>query len=138
MNTVTTPRVAPARWADRTGRTVLAVDTVATLGAFATGIPLVLDAADEHVLTEFWRTTAYLVFAGLFTLLAVAPRKQRGLWELILVHKIAVTGFALIVIDKPAAVLTAAIDGVLVLTVVAAYVLCRGWRAWRPAQLDRT
>jgi peptidoglycan/LPS O-acetylase OafA/YrhL len=137
MTTATKPTATalPARWADRTGRTLLAIDSIATLGAFAQGIPRVLDAADEQLLTEFWRTTAYIVFAGMWALLAIAPRKQRGIWELILVQKIAVTLFALASIGKPEAVQTAIIDGFVVVTTVAAYVLCRGWYTWRRGAL---
>ena len=137
MTTATRPTAAdlPAPWADRTGRALLAFDALATLGAFAQGIPRIADAADEQVLTEFWRTTAYIVFAGMWALLAIAPRKQRGMWELILVQKIAVTLFALASIGKPEAVQTAVIDGFVVVTTVAAYILCRGWYTWRPDAL---
>lgn len=68
-------------------------------------------------------------------MLAIAPRKQRGVWELILVQKIAVTLVATVSISKPAAVRTAAVDGFLVVTTVAAYGLCRGWYSWRPGAL---
>lgn len=122
----------PAPWADRVGRTLLAFDAVATLGALATGIPRIIDSDDAHLLTEAWRTLAYIVFAGLWALLAVAPRRQRGLWELLLIHKIAITAFALVVIDKPEAPMHVIVDGVLVVTTIAAYILCRGWYTWRP------
>jgi hypothetical protein len=140
MTTATRPTAAttadlPAPWADRTGRTLLAIDAIATLGAFAQGIPRIVNATDEQLLTEFWRTTAYIVFAGMWALLAIAPRKQRGMWELILVQKIAVTLFALVSISKPEAVQTAIIDGFVVVTTVAAYILCRGWYTWRPGAL---
>lgn len=134
MTTATRP-TAPASWADRTGRILLAIDAIATLGAFAQGITRIVDAADEQLLTEAWRTLAYLVFAGMWALLAVAPRRQRGMWELILVHKIAFTLFAVVSIGKPEAAQSAVIDGFLVVTTVAAYVLCRGWHTWRPGAL---
>src|SRR5688500_3529831 len=44
MTTTTRPTAdLPAPWADRTGRTLLAVDAIATLGAFAQGIPRIAD-----------------------------------------------------------------------------------------------
>jgi len=46
-----------------------------------------------------------------------------------------VTLFALVSIGKPEAVRTAVIDGFVVVTTVAAYVLCRGWYTWRPGAL---
>jgi hypothetical protein len=49
-------------------------------------------APAEWVLTEFWRTAAYLVFAGMWALLAARPRSQRGMWELIVLHKVLKVG----------------------------------------------
>jgi hypothetical protein len=123
--------VGPSRLADRIGRTLLALCAAATLVAFADGITRVAEAPDEWLLTEFWRTAAYLVFAGLWAFLAAAPRKQRGMWELLLLHKIIVTVQALVVIDAPGAVTTAWIDGVVSAATLAAYFLCHGWLAWR-------
>lgn len=74
----------PARWADLTGRTLMAVTGISTLIPFVNGISRVANAPEAYMLTEFWRTTAYLVFAGLWGLLALAPRRQRGIWELLL------------------------------------------------------
>jgi len=119
--------------AERAGRLLLAICAVATVAAFAGGIFRILDAPDDYVLTEFWRTTAYLVFAGMWALLALAPRRQRGMFELILLQKTLVTVQALALLDLPAAVQTAWVDGALVVATVAAYVLCRGWSAWRNA-----
>ncbi|ANY07887.1 hypothetical protein [Pseudonocardia sp. HH130630-07] len=122
----------PTPWADRTGRLLLAVCALATLGAFADGINRILAAPDEYALTEFWRTTAYLVFAGLWAMLALRPRGQRGVWELVLLQKGLVTAHALLNLDLPYAVRSAWIDGLLVVATVAAFVLCRGWLTWRP------
>ncbi|AOW85794.1 hypothetical protein BC342_03845 [Streptomyces olivaceus] len=124
---------APAPWADRIGRWLMAFDAVATLGALARGIQIMTDVSDERLLTEAWRTFAYVLFAGLWALVAVAPRGQRGLWELLLLHKTAVTVFALAVGHVPESSQTALVDGFLVVSTAAAYVLCRGWQAWRPA-----
>lgn len=109
----------------------MAFDAVATMGAFAGGIPRIIDAPDEFLLTEIWRTLAYLVFAGLWTMLALEPRRQRGTWELVLLHKITFTIFAIALLGKPEAAQSAWVDGTLVVTTVAAYFLCRGWYGWR-------
>jgi hypothetical protein len=125
---------SPPRWADRIGRTLLALDAASTIGfAFVDGIRRVTQAADAQVMMEFWVTTAYLVFAGLWAILAWAPRRYRGIWELILIQKIAVTAFAWILIDKPDAVRNTISDTSLVVTTIVAYVLCRGWYTWRKA-----
>lgn len=124
----------PARWADRTGRTLLALCAAATLLAFGDGISKIVNASDAQLMQEFWRTTAYLVFAGLWAILAIAPRKYPGIWELVLVQKIAVSVFALALLDKPEAVRNATVDSSLVVATIAAYVLCRGWYTWRSWQ----
>lgn len=117
--------------ADRIGRSLLALCAIATIGAFVDGIGRISDAPDGYVLTEFWRTTAYLVFAGMWALLAIAPRAQRGLFELILLQKTLVTVQALIVMGLPGSAQTAVIDGAVVVATLTAYVLCRGWYAWK-------
>jgi hypothetical protein len=124
---------APARWADRAGRTLMAIDALATLGALVNGIGLVLASPDPQLLTEAWRTLAYVVFAGMWAIVAFAPRRQGGIWELLLIHKIAFTVFAIVNLGAPDAPMHVIVDGFLVVTTAVAYVLCRGWQAWRPA-----
>ena len=38
-----------------------------------------------------WLSYGYLVFAGLFVLLALWSRRYPGVWELAILHKVAVT-----------------------------------------------
>lgn len=63
--------------------------------------------------------------------MAVWPRQIAGAWELIRLHQIAVTVFAIAVGPDSEAQATAWIDGWLVITTITAYVLTRGWSAWR-------
>jgi hypothetical protein len=121
----------PTTLADRIGRGLLALCAVATLGAFVRGLQVMTTVSDERLITEAWRTFAYLVFAGLWVMLAVAPREQRGVWELVLVQKTAITAFALVSFDKPEAPMTFGVDLSLVVATAVAYVLCRGWYGWR-------
>ncbi|MEV3914093.1 hypothetical protein [Streptomyces canus] len=125
----------PTSLADRTGRGLLALCGIATLGAFANGISIMATVAPERLMSEAWRTLAYLVFVGLFVMLAVAPRTQRGTWELVFVHKFAITAFAITAGDTPDAKATWPIDLALVLATAVAYVLCRGWYGWRSTTL---
>ncbi len=129
--TTAAPTGAPPRAADLAGRALLSLCALSTAAAFADGVTRVAAAPAEWVLTEFWRTAAYLVFAGMWALLAVRPRSQRGMWELILLHKMLVTIHALLLLDLPGAAQTAWVDGVLVAATLVAWVLCRGWLAWR-------
>jgi hypothetical protein len=121
----------PAPWADRIGRAVMALNAVATLVAFAGGIMIMISVSDDRVITEAWRTFAYIVFAGLWAILAVAPRRQWGLWELLLLQKGAITVYSFVMWHMPDAPSTALIDLTVTVTTLAAYVLCRGWQAWR-------
>lgn len=132
MTTATaTSTGAPPRGADLVGRALLALCALSTAVAFVDGVTRVAAAPAEWVLTEFWRTAAYLVFAGMWALLAARPRSQRGMWELIVLHKVLVTVQALLVLDLPGAARTAWVDGALVAATFTAWVLCRGWLTWR-------
>ncbi|SCF22506.1 hypothetical protein [Micromonospora chokoriensis] len=135
---VATTATAPTRWQDRTGRILMAITAAATLVPFVEGLTRLGDLPEDQILTEYWRTCAYLVFAGMWALLAVAPRKQRGMWELLLLHKIAVTVQAAFILDVAHAARTLIADASVSLTTIAGYVLCRGWYAWRRGALGPT
>ena len=47
-------------------------------------------------MVETWRAYGLVVFAGLFALLAWNPLGHRGLWELVIAHKVALTVTALL------------------------------------------
>ncbi|GGK69093.1 hypothetical protein Sme01_14450 [Sphaerisporangium melleum] len=122
----------PSTRADQIGRVLMGVDALLTLGALATGFALVAASDDAHLLTEMWRTLGYIIFAGLWAIIAVQPRRQWGIWELLLVHKVAITAFALFNLNVEGGLQHVLIDGWLVVSTGLAYVLCRGWQAWRP------
>lgn len=125
-------RPEPGRRADNAGRVIMALNAVAALAAFASGIAITAGVTDDRLISELWRTLAYIVFAGIWTLLAVAPRRHAGLWELLLFHKGAITVYGFLMWDRLAdAPETALIDLGVTVTTLAAYVLCRGWRAWQ-------
>ena len=121
----------PGRRADRVGRGLMAFNAVLTLVPLVAGIAMLSDVPGDYLITEAWRSFAYLVFAGLWAIIAIWPRRQPGVWELLLAQKAAITVFALANGSVAAATQTAAIDGWLVLSTAFAYVLCRGWLAWR-------
>ncbi|MFC8191015.1 hypothetical protein ACFUMH_05055 [Cellulomonas sp. NPDC057328] len=132
--TTATPTVVapPRRGLDRVGRAIMALNAVAALAAFASGLVITAGVTDDRLISETWRTLAYVVFAGIWTLLAVAPRRHPGLWELLLFHKGAVTVYSFAMWDRLAdAPETALVDLVVTVSTAVAYVLCRGWRAWR-------
>lgn len=118
--------------ADRIGRSLMAFNAFLTIGAVAYGITQLLQATPDTMVVEAWRTFGFLVFFSLNLLVAIWPRQIAAAWEMILLHKIAVTIFAIAVGTASEAEATAWIDGWLVLTTVLAYILTRGWTAWRP------
>jgi hypothetical protein len=74
------------------------------------------------------------MFAGVFILLGVWPRRLPGLWELTIVNKVGLTVVeALLIRNDAAGAQSAAIaDAILSVLLVAAYLLSRGYTAWRP------
>lgn len=104
-----------------------AVDALVALPAAAPGTEFV----------EAWRAFGLVVFAGLFVLLAVAPQACRGVWELVIFHKVALTVTGIVHADVPGAATVIIADGLLSALLVSAYVLCRGWQAWRAATPTR-
>lgn len=116
--------------ADRIGRGLMGFNALLTVGAVIYGVTQLLQASPDTLVVEAWRTFGFLVFLSLNLMVALWPRKIAGAWELILLHKIAVTVFAMAVGSANEAEATAWIDGWLVITTILAYVLCRGWLAW--------
>jgi len=119
------------RRSDLIGRWLLALAAVASVGAFVDGCLKIAAASDDRIWVEFWRTSAYLVVAGLFALLAQAPHRQPGVWELLFGQKAALVVFGAVVGDVAEARQATFVDLGLVLILVASYLLCRGWLSWR-------
>ncbi|MFF2082299.1 hypothetical protein ACFVVM_00895 [Nocardia sp. NPDC058176] len=98
--------------------------------AALSSIPAVLDAGSATKIVETWRGYGFVVFAGLFALLALRPHGYRGVWELVIFHKVALTLTAVVFavqggVDDTATVIVG--DGILSVLLVLAYVLARGW-----------
>jgi hypothetical protein len=106
---------------------------VAAVGAAASGltaIGAVLDADGATKVVETWRGYGFVVFAGLFVLLALRPRSYRGVWELVIFHKVALTITAVFYAASGGIADTATIiagDGAVSVLLIVAYVLSRGW-----------
>ena len=119
---------------DRIGRLILAVVVLLTFVAFADGLRRMSIASADRIWIETWRTFAYVVFAGLFAILAWKPRTSPGVWELVLGHKTAVVLFGLWLGSHfPGVSLAVRIDLLLVVLISAAWVMCRGWLSWSSA-----
>jgi hypothetical protein len=117
------------------GRIAMALMILASIGAlvaFIGAISTVLDASSSVVVLESWRMLGFLVFAGLFLLLALRPHAYPGVWELVFLHKagMAILGVILARGDAADAGLVAVFDGVLAALILTAYLLVRGYRSW--------
>jgi hypothetical protein len=63
----------------------------------------------------------FLVFAGLFAVLALRPRQSAGVWELVLFHKLAMVITALSLSGAGEAGMSGIVDVVLVGLLIIAY-----------------
>ncbi|MEU1684226.1 hypothetical protein [Micromonospora sp. NPDC005707] len=117
---------------DRIGRLLLWLAAVGALAAALGAYGAVTDAEPAVKVVETWRAYGFVVFAGLFALLAVRPQGHRGVWALVIFHKVAMTVTALAYSRNSAIEGTGTIlvfDGALSVLLVLALVLCRGWVA---------
>ena len=138
ITTVTPVRTAASRsfWPERIGRGLLWIAAAAAAGAAVSAVTTAVGAPGPTKIVETWRLYGLVVFAGLFVLLALRPRAYRGVWEVALFNKLALTVTALAYaahggISGAGSII--AWDGGLSLVLAAAYVCCRGWAAWSPS-----
>ncbi|HEY0300538.1 MAG TPA: hypothetical protein VGC36_04360 [Rhizomicrobium sp.] len=128
--------ISPAR--DRLARVLMIVLGIASVGAFANAAYGFGATLPERINIEAWRMLAFLVFAGLFILLGLFPRRLPGIWEIAFFHKAAITIFVLFIVpthiaDAPLSDNTGNIilvDGSLAIVTLVSYVLAKGWRSW--------
>lgn len=112
-------------------RVLLGLAAVGALAAAATTVEMVRDAGPDTRVVEIWRLAGLVVFSGLFALLAYRPLHYAGIWELVILHKLALTFAALTYAsDADGAAGVALADGILTGILFAAYGLTRAWRAW--------
>ncbi|SCE68812.1 hypothetical protein GA0074695_0318 [Micromonospora viridifaciens] len=75
----------------RLARILLIIATVSAVGAAVTQIQVVFDAGGATKVVETWRLYGFVVFAGLFALLAVRPLGNLTVWLLVIMNKLALT-----------------------------------------------
>ncbi|MEV1330359.1 hypothetical protein AB0J20_12370 [Micromonospora costi] len=128
---------SPRSGRDRIAGIMLWLAAVGAAGAALTAFSTAWGADGGTKVVETWRAYGLVVFAGLFVLLALAPRSYRGVWELVIFHKVALTVTALFYAAHGGIADTATIigwDGTVSVLLVGAYVLTRAWTpspAWR-------
>ena len=71
---------------DRAARYIMIALGIATLGAFANAAYELGGVPPDRIVSHTWEMLAYVVFSGLFILLAFYPRRMLGIWELIILR----------------------------------------------------
>jgi hypothetical protein len=132
MNPTAARRASTIR--DRIATILMLVSALGALFAFITAIGAVQTAGPATQQVETWRLFGFLMFAGVFVLLGIWPRRLPGLWELTIANKVGLTIVEALLIRTNAvgAQFAAISDAILCVFLVAAYLLSRGYTAWRP------
>ena len=125
-----TRTVAP--WRDRVANGLMLLAAIGAFISFVTSITSVATANPAAQVVEIWRMYGFVVFTGLYVLLAFWPRRYPGIWELVILDKaaLAISGLVLLgrgVADAPT-ILT--FDGGLAVITLIAYVLAKGYTGW--------
>lgn len=122
--------VAAAGRRTRTAQVLLWLGAVAAAASALFAIGDVMAAGGSTTVVETWRAYGFVVFAGLFALLALRPRGYRGVWELVIFNKVALTVTAVLYAIHGGIAGTGMIigwDGGLSVLLITGYVLSRGW-----------
>ncbi|HEX5157128.1 MAG TPA: hypothetical protein VFW17_07925 [Ktedonobacterales bacterium] len=119
---------------DRIATVLMLVSALGALYAFFTAIGAVQTATPATQQVETWRLFGFLMFAGVFILLGVWPRRLPGLWELTIANKVGLTVVEVLLTrnDEAGAQSAAVADAILCALLIVAYLLSRGYTAWRP------
>lgn len=121
-----------AVWRDRLATALLMLCALGALASAVGAIGTVAAASPATQIVETWRLFGFVVFTGLFGLLAWRPRHYAGVWELVIAHKAGMALIGAVLVGRGAAdaPTIALVDGTLALILVAAYVLAKGYTSW--------
>lgn len=140
---MTTPATGESKaippWRRRAAAGILVLAALGALYAFVVALSAVRSAGPELLVVESWRLFGFLVFAGIFLLLAYRPRQYPGIWELVIFHKAALAILlAGIGGDAVGGTSVALADGVLAIALLGAYLLVGGYRNWEQLRRPTT
>ncbi|WP_336979360.1 hypothetical protein [Altererythrobacter fulvus] len=113
------------------GQVLMGIAALSAVGAFAGAVPLLSDAGADRLWVESWRAYGFLVFAGLFALLAWRPTRSPLVWELVFFHKAAMVVTHWWVGDVAEAAVAGRVDMALCAVILVSWALTRGWESWR-------
>ena len=128
---MTTTQAGGSRTRDRIAAALMLIAALGALFSFLSSIGPAVAAGHDAQVVEVWRSYGYLVFAGLFVVLAFRPRRCPGVWELVIFHKAALAFSAVTLISGAAGGTTVLVaDGLVAILLIASYVLARGYAGW--------
>ncbi|SHE76787.1 hypothetical protein SAMN05444392_10359 [Seinonella peptonophila] len=122
-----------SKWKDLLSMVLLLLCAVGAFASFFLNLTTVTEAEPIRKVGEIWRLYGFLVFTGLFLLLAFFPRRYAGIWELTIFHKAAVAVTVPLLINKitPDIQTVFLTDGIVAVILFISYLLTKGYRAWK-------
>jgi len=115
----------------RIGQALMALAAVSAFVAALSDVATVVNAPASTTVVETWRLCGFALFTGLFALLAARPSGYRGLWELAIANKLALTAAAVGFAAHGHITGTSQVllwDGSLTVLLIVAYIACQPWR----------
>jgi hypothetical protein len=108
---------------------------LAAVGAFfscVTSFSSVAAASPATQVVEIWWMYGFIVFTGLYLLLAFWPHRYTGIWELAILDKAALGIVGLVLLGRGVADAQTILifDGSLAVITLIAYVLAKAYTAW--------
>jgi len=130
MASLDTASVAP--WRDRVATGLMLLAAIGAFISLLTSISSVATASPATQVVEIWRLYGFVVFTGLYVLLAFWPRRYPGIWELAILDKAAlgITGLVLLGRGVPDAQTILIFDGSVAAITFVAYLLAKGYAGW--------
>lgn len=118
-------------WRNHVTTGLMVFAALGTLYVFLDGSPTLLEVGAAG-LVDAQHSVGALLFAALYFLLGVRPRRYLGVWELLIAHRLTLAGLGLywVIGGSPNAITTFAGNVVLAFVLIAAYVSGRGYTAW--------
>ena len=118
---------------DRIATVLMLIAALGAAFAFVTAVGAASSAGPATQQVEWWRAIGFLMFVAIFVLLAFWPRRYPFLWELVIFNKAVLTVIEIFLIRNNAenAATSAAADAVLVVLIIAAFILSRGYKSWK-------
>lgn len=126
-------------WRDRVATGLMLLAAAGALFSFVSAINSVATASPATQVVEMWRMYGFVVFTGLYVLLAFWPRRYPGIWELAILDKaaLAITGLVLLGQGVADAQTIFIADGIMTVITLAAYILARGYRGWTRMHVEQ-